>query len=146
MVFRFTMTSLAKGQTVSKLSPKKFNLEDFRNPPEWLGQFLSNINQFIGDVYQASQNNFTVADNLRAEIKEINFVNDSSNFPLKIKTKFLQNPKGIQVIYCLATDGSTSSNYPWFSWSYDNGQLSITNITNLTASKTYSIRILIIYE
>lgn len=128
-----------------KLNPRKFNLEDFPEPPAWLGNLLSPLNQFIQESVQGTTNKITVNDNLYQEIKEIRFVNNSGNFPLSFKNKFPKMPIGITVIYCQATDGTQPSNTPWIQWNYSEQKTTITAVSNITSSLTYSIKLLIIY-
>jgi hypothetical protein len=129
-----------------KLSPRRFTLEDFKEQQGWIGQLLSPLNQTIQELFTGFNNNLTIADNLRQEIKDIRLVNETSNFPIKFKTKFTQNPKGLQVIYCAGSDGVALTATPWITWVYNNGQIEISSITSLVASTTYTIRILVIYE
>lgn len=128
-----------------KLNPRKFSLEDFSEPPDWLGSLLQPLNQFIQESVQGTTNNLTISDNLFQEIKEIKFVNDSGNFPLSFRNKFNKMPIGLSVIYCQATDGSQCSNTPWVQWSYSDQKTTISAISNLTSSLTYTIRLHIIY-
>lgn len=129
-----------------KLSSRRFTVEEFPEQQSWIGKFIAPMNQFIQEVFSGLNNNITIADNLRQEIRELKFVNDASNLPLKFKTKFNQLPKGLYIIYCVDSDGGTASGNPWLTWSFNDGQLTVSNITNLTASKTYTLRILVIYE
>lgn len=130
---------------MAKLNSRKFSMESFKEAPTWLGTFLSQLNSFITEVYSSYQNQLTIEDNLYQEIKEVRLVNETTNLPLVIKTKFNKMPLCVQVIYCVATDNSTPSVQPWLTWTFNNQLLSILNITGLTASKTYTFRFLIIY-
>ena len=131
---------------MGKISPRKFSLEDFPSAPAWMGAFLSTLNQFIQEVYSGTQNNVTVEDNLYREIKELKFTLDSATYPISFKPKWNVNPKGMAVIYCLASDGTSPSTYPWISYSMTSkGLIEISAILGLTSGKTYSIRMEIIY-
>lgn len=90
--------------------------------------------------------NLTISDNLYQEIKEISFKNDSTNFPLRFKTKFQSNPKGLSVIYAYdSTASAMNASMPWVVWSYKNGEVIISSITGLTASNNINIRLHLIY-
>ena len=128
-----------------KLSPRRYTVEEFPEQQSWIGNLLSPLNQTVQELFSGLQNNVTVSENLYQEIKTLKFTVDTSTYPIKFKTKFNKQPEGLSVIYCKDTTGGTASNTPWVTWSYADGTLSITNITNLTTSSAYTIRLLIIY-
>lgn len=129
-----------------KLVPQKFVLENFKSQSSWISPLLSSLNSFLNDLVFASTNNFTVADNLYQEIKELKFTNAATNKPLRFKTKFNANPKGLLVIYVFNnTLGAYATQFPVIEWSYSNGEVIISELSGLTASSVYTIRILAIY-
>ena len=131
---------------MSQLKPAKLTLEDFPEQRSWIGTLFGVLNQFTNDIVQSYNNQLTVADNLFMEIREIKFVNQSGDFPLKFTTKFSSNPKGLTPIYLFDnTVGSYSPLTPQLVWSYADGALSISNISGLTAATTYTIRLLVLY-
>lgn len=131
---------------MAEINPQKFGTEEFQDQLDWIGKLFSPLNQFIGDVVRGFSNSITVNDNLYQEIKEIKWLNQSQNFPLKFKTKFAVNPKGLMPIYLLNnTTGSYSTAQPWVAWSYADGQIVISSISGLSAATTYTIRLLVIY-
>ena len=129
-----------------KLQSKRFTLEEFPEQQEWIGNLLQPLNQQNSDLINGLNNNLTIADNLNQEIKEVRFVNNAANLPIKFKTKFNKLPMGFSVIYCKDTLGGTASNTPWCNWSFSNGIISVSSITNLTTDKDYTIRFHIIYS
>jgi hypothetical protein len=132
---------------MSNVTPNKFTVEEFKEQAKWIGPFFSKLNQFIQEVVASTSNNLSVKDNLFQEIKEIKWVNQTQDYPLKFRTKFVANPKGIIPIYLLNnTLGSFSVAAPWVVWSYSDGQVSISNISGLTSGSTYTIRLLVIFE
>jgi hypothetical protein len=131
---------------MSKLPNQSFSIEDFQEQKDWIGKILSPINKLILDLVGFFNNGITVRDNLYQEIKEIKFVNNSTNLPLKFRTKFQLHPQGLMTIYLFNnTLGEMSAQVPAYSWDYTNGELSIDDLTGLTASSTYTIRVLVIY-
>lgn len=128
-----------------KISPRRFTVEEFPEQQDWIGNLLSPLNQAIQEISTGTTNNITVLENLYQEIKEFQFTLDSATYPIKFKTKFNKNPIGLSVIYCKDSQGGTSSNTPWVSWSFADGLMTITNITNLTTSMKYTLRIHVIY-
>jgi len=131
---------------MGKLTPQRFTVESFQDQAEWIGPLLSSLNSFMNDLVINFNNGLTISDNLAQEIKEISWKNDSNNLPLRFTTKFNKYPQGISVIYLYnTTDGVYSTQAPWLEWSFANNQIVISNITGLTASKNYTIRLLVIY-
>lgn len=129
-----------------KITPKKFLVEDFAKDQQvWIGNLLSPLNTLIQELFIGLSNGLTVADNLYQEIKELKFVNDPTNLPLKFKTKFNKTPVGIQVIYCADSTGGMPTSFPQLAWSYASQQLTISAIANLTSGLTYTVRIHVIY-
>ena len=131
---------------MAKLNPQRFTTEEFQEQASWIGKLFSSLNQFIGEVVTAFSNNLTVSENLYQEIREIKWLNSTSTYPLKFMTKFKTHPRGLVPIYLLNnTTGSYSTAQPWVVWSYQDGQVIISDISGLTADKTYTIRLLVIY-
>lgn len=131
---------------MSQINPQRFTTEEFPEQEDWIGKLFSPLNQFTGDIVRAFRNQLTISDNLYQEIKEIKWVNSTSNYPLKFTTKFKASPKGLNYIYLYNnTLGSYSLLSPHIVWDYKDGQVIISNISGLTASSTYTIRILVLY-
>lgn len=128
-----------------KLNNRKFSLEMFKSPPEWLSPFLSILNGFISEVYSMSQNNMTISDNLYQEIISITFTEETSNYPIKQKLKFNKYPQMILVGSCVDSDGNYSSVQPLIQWTFADGMLSISSISGLTTSGKYTLKLLVIY-
>jgi hypothetical protein len=131
-----------------KIKPQKFTLEQFQEQASWIGGLFSTLNQFINDIWISYNNNLSIEDNLYQEIKEIKFKNDSNNFPMKFRTKFNVFPQGLMPIYLFNnTIGSMAvpSVSPYIQWTFKDNEIIIDSITGLTASTTYTIRILVIY-
>ena len=128
-----------------KISPRRYTVEEFPEQQGWIGNLLSPLNQTIQELFNGVSNNITVSENLYQEIKELQFTVDSTVYPIKFKTKFNKNPVGLTVIYCKDSQDGTAADLPWPTWSFNNGLITITNITNLTTNMKYTVRILIIY-
>lgn len=128
-----------------KVTSRRLSIEDFKEQSAWIGPLLSAINQTLQELQPINSNQLTIADNLNQELLEFKFVNDAVAFPVKLRTKFNQMPKGLTAVYCMATDGTTATNTPWLDYSFTNQLLTINSITNLTSAKTYTLRLLLIY-
>lgn len=128
-----------------KITNRKFQQEDFKDQ-SWIGRLLSPLNTHISEIFNAFQNQITVKDNLYQEIKSFTFVNEVSNFPIRIKTKFNKYPEGMTVIYCREANGAYPSVSPLIQWTFNDGELSMNAISGLTTSAKYTFKIHIIYE
>lgn len=131
-----------------KLTSRKFSTEDFNGPEQsFIAKLIGPLNQLILELVSGlNSNNVTVKDNLFQEIKEIKFLNETITFPIKFKTKFIAAPVGLSVLYCKDTLGGTASGQPFLDWSYSSQSITIASISNLTLSKTYLMRLHIIYS
>lgn len=131
---------------MARLTGTKLTAEAFKDQT-WIGPLLSSINQLTSELIAALNSSLSISENLDQELKDITFINEAANFPLKFTTKFNRNPKTCQIAYCLnTTDGLTESITTLPVWSYANGSVSISSITGLTASKKYLIRAHLIYS
>jgi hypothetical protein len=131
---------------MSKLKPQKFTLEGFGDQSSWIGKLFSPLNQVLNDLVISFNNGISIEDNLFQEIKEVSFKNDTNNFPLRFRTKFNQNPKGMLLIFIFdETIGSCATQVPVVVWTYQNGEIVISSMSGLTASTNYTVRFLVIY-
>jgi hypothetical protein len=131
---------------MSQINPQQFTVEGFPDQQDWIGKLFSPLNQFTGDVVRAFRNQLTIKDNLWQEVKELKFVNDAASVPLRFTTKFNSYPVGLAVVYIYNnTLSAYSTTAPHLEWSWSNGELIINDITNLTASSTYTMRVLVLY-
>ena len=133
---------------MAKLNSQRFTVESFKEQEKWISPLLAGLNQFFGEIIQSYGNNLTVEENLSQEIKELKFVNQTANFPIKFRAKIQQSPKCLYVgyVYNQTDDTSTLSAAPYINWTYVNGDVHINSIVGLTANKTYIIRLHIVYN
>lgn len=132
---------------MARLNSQRFTVESFKEQEKWISPLLAGLNQFFGEIIQSYGNNLSVDENLSQEIKELKFVNQTANFPIKFKAKITQAPKCLYVGYVYnQTDGSsTLAAAPYVNWTYVNGEIQIDSIVGLTTGKTYVIRLHVIY-
>ena len=128
-----------------KLDNRKFSIEGFGEQASWIGKLFTPLNAFISQVFMAFNNNLTVSDNLYQEIKTVSFVNETSSFPIKFTTKFNKYPELVVLGHCVDSTGTFTTVYPMMKWSFSDGVLSISSISNLTASANYTLKLLVIY-
>lgn len=131
---------------MSRINPQQFILEGFPEQQSWIGKLFGPLNQFTGDVVRAFRNQLTISDNLYQEIKEIEWVNQTANFPLRFTPKFNVQPIGLTYISIYnKTDQLYSTTAPHVVWTYSGTQVVISDISGLTSGKTYNIKLLVIY-
>jgi len=129
-----------------KLSVQKFSVEQFQDQKSWIDKLFGPLNNFMSQVYAGLNNQLTVADNLFMELKSISVLNESNNFPVKFRTKYNKYPEMVVVGTCIDSDGLYSSVHPLITWTFSDQTLNIQSISGLTASKKYTLKLLIIYE
>lgn len=133
---------------MSKISPQRFSVEEFPEQQDWIGKLFTPLNQLTGEIVAAFANGLSVKDNLMQEIKEVKWVNSTTNFPLKFRTKFGNKaPIALLPGYLLNnTTGAYSTVQPWVVWSYKDGEVLISDVMGLVSGNTYTIRLVVIYE
>lgn len=131
---------------MAKLNPQQFTVESFPEQQTWIGKLFSPLNQLTGYLVRAFRNQLTIADNLFQEIKEIKFINNNVNFPLRFTPKFSSQPIGLTCIYIYNnTDSTYSLTAPHVVWGYDGTQIVISDVDNLSNNHSYTIKLLVIY-
>lgn len=128
------------------IKPQKFIVEAFRDQASWIGSLLNPLNFMFNDLSLAFNNQITVKDNLYQEIKEIKFKNETASFPLRFRTKFNVYPQGMLMIYSYNNTLSTPAALnAAIDWTFTNNEIVISSISGLTASQSYTIKMLVIY-
>ena len=131
---------------MAKITTQTFTVESFKDQGSWIGKLFGPLNSFISQVVLALNNRLTIQDNLFQELKSIEFVNESTNFPVKFTTKFNKFPQIVLVGSCIDSDGGYPSVQPLLNWTFKDNYLIINSISGLTASNVYTLKLLIIYE
>ena len=117
--------------------------------PVWVDSLLSPLNQFIEEVYSAFNRNLTIPENVKGQIKIINFRTDV-NYSSKIFSEITYlNTLGRKTQVLLVgqvlniTEPKKKHDPTTVSW-YDNndGTVTIHYITGLEDDKEYNITIL----
>lgn len=132
-----------------KLPPsKKILREDLKDMPKGFEPAIDILNSFMENVYQALNRNITFTENIRAFVKELTY-KTSATYPVEADMQFLNELKvkatGLWPIHVV--DRSTYlpvAGPVYVPWIEDNGLIVVKAITGLEASKTYSVRLLII--
>lgn len=126
---------------------KRILREDVKDLPKSIGVIIDIFNSFAETVYQAMNRNITFSENVACFIKEITYkttslypVMDDVQFTNELKTK----AAGVMVMQAVEKSNYTPAPGPVFvPWVESNGQILVSSITGLEASKTYTIRLLV---
>jgi len=121
---------------------KKILREDLKDAPDYIEGLLGPINQFMETIYQMANKNIDEV-NLQSMIKEVTVVVPST-YPVMDPIKFQSTLKvkgtGCTILQCInkTTYLPVATGNP--AWIDNNGTITISEITGLTASQTYIIR------
>ncbi len=122
-----------------KLPPIKLLMQEDFPGVTWITKLLYPLNLFMTTVYSGFNNGLTRADNMIAMFKTITIAGSTPT--TSFQWPFQTNPVSCTIAKITKSDGTnvvfTSAVYA--SWSYSAGVISITNITGLDSSTTYSV-------
>ena len=134
------MAKIPSFQRITKESVKS----EYRDLVDSIG---TPINDYLGSLSNAFNNNLTVEDNLNAQYKEIDLIINSSGKP-KIITQFRStlNSKSRGIIVIQAQNLINPNTYPlgcpFISFSENNKIITILNVTGLIPENKYTITLL----
>lgn len=129
-------------------SSKKILREDLKDAPPWISQVIEPFNSLGESVYQAFNKNITFADNVASFIKELTY-KTSVSYPAAEVVEFANTlkTKAIGLWPLQVVDRSTylpAAGPIYIPWVENNGVIQVGSITGLVASKTYTVRLLVI--
>lgn len=133
---------------MAKLPPiKKILREDVKAAPAWISAIIEPFNSLAEFIYQSLNGNITFSDNIACFIKEISYKTDSA-YPVVADMQFTNDLryKATGVILMQVVEKSTYIPAPgpvYIPWIENNGNIVISAIPGLEASKTYTIRLLV---
>lgn len=127
---------------MSKLANlQKFRLEDFPDPPSWLGKFITTINSFFETIYYTVAGQITFQDNIKCQIYTNTIAGNA--FPHTFKKTLAGKITGIAVVKMQADDGSMPTNGFACRWESVNDSSILVHFTTLQSAKTYIMTLLI---
>lgn len=126
-------------------SLKRLSVEQYPSEKKWIGRLFSSLNSFFTQVYLTLNGNIEFGSNIKAQIKEFTFDVDNTPYPVKFVSD-IGKPQGLVVISVSEIAGNPSpvTSAVYIDWSYSSGFVYINNITGLSASKKYLVRVLVI--
>lgn len=132
---------------------KRILREDLPEAPPWIDKMLSPMNKFFEDVYNALNRNLSFVDNVTGQTKELTFETlaaydgtaanwENLEFPRTLKRK----PTGLLLMQIIQNEDNHTAieTAPYIDWLDENGTIKIYLITGLTASKSYTVKMLLI--
>lgn len=127
---------------------KKIMREDLKEAPKWIDPLIDVVNNFMESCYQALNRNITFSENIACFIKVVR-VETPSTYPTMDDTVFQSSLKtkaiGLQVLQAYDVSNYTPAPGPVYApWVEVNGEIRISAITGLEASKIYNITFLVI--
>lgn len=135
---------------MSKLqSFKRLTVEDFDTKDRaMVGKIAYSINIFAEDVLNALNNNISIEDNLNIAKKDFTVVVDGSGNIVgnaSLKTGLSHSCQGITVIKAdnLTVPANIPTGTPFVTFSESSGLITISNITNLTATNQYKLKLVL---
>ena len=121
---------------------KKILREDLKDAPDWISGVIDPVNQFMETIYQMANKNIDEV-NLQSQVKEVTVVVPSTYpvmDPIKFQSTLKVRATGCTILQVIdkATYLPVATGNP--AWLDNNGVITISEITGLTASKTYIVR------
>ena len=127
---------------------KKIKREDLKEAPPWINGLIDPLNSFMETVYQTLNSNVTLQENVASFLKEVTYTTPST-YPSGVADIEVMNELKTRAIGLMVMQVYDKTNYvpapgPVYTpWVENNGQIVISTITGLEASKTYLIRLLV---
>ena len=127
---------------------KKILREDLKGAEAWVSGLIDPLNNFMEQVYQALNKNITFSENIAANIRELT-VKTSSTYPTMDRIEFLTGLRVRSTGLILLQAYEKATYVPvagpvYVAWTEEDGNILIYNITGLSASKIYIVRVLVI--
>ena len=126
---------------------RRFKFEDYEGAPKWFEQFLQALNLFVDPIYQMVSGNISYSNMIAPQIYSKTITAPASgsvtfNFtnPLKIA------PSAVVLgnVYVSGNFSSHPSSPAQIYWHFSQGTIYIDNITNLTASTSYVVSLVVL--
>jgi hypothetical protein len=125
---------------------RRFKFEDFPGAPQWFAQFLQALNLFVDPIYQILDGNVGSQNMVAPKTfsKTITSpASGSTTFNFANPLKIMPSAVLIGNIYVNPNPSSHPTNPAVAYWHYSEGRIYIDNITNLSASTTYIVTLII---
>lgn len=126
---------------------KKILREDVKDAPAWIAGVIDPVNSFMENVYTALNKAITLTDNIASFTKEISYVTLAGYPGTQPNVTFLNQLRtratGVMVMQAFETQSYTPVAIGGLAWVEDTSGIVIYPISGLTASKTYTLRLVV---
>lgn len=126
----------------------KIKREDLKDAPPWINYLIDPLNGFMESVYQALSSNITFQDNVLSFVKEITY-DTPSTYPSGVANITFINTLKVRAIGVVVAQAYVKNAYTpvagpvYVPWIESNGNIVVSTITGLSASTSYTIRLLV---
>ncbi len=127
---------------------KRILREDLKEAPDRVSGIIDPMNSFMQAVYLALNRNITLTENVSSFIREMTY-NTPPSYPSGVDPISFKNELKIKPIGVLVLQIYDKSNYTpavgpvYVPWVEDDGDIIISTLTGLVASKSYLLRLVI---
>lgn len=135
---------MAKLQSFKRIIVEDFDAKD----RAMVGKLAYAINIFAEDVLNSFNNNISIEDNLNITKKDFTVIVDGSGNVIgnaSLKTGLSHSCQGITVIKAtnLTVPANIPTGTPFITFSENSGLITISNVTNLTATNQYKLKLVL---
>ncbi len=129
-------------------SIKRILKEDLKDAPKWVDGIIEPVNSFMQAVYQTLNHNVTLTENIASFVKELTYTTPSG-YPIGLEQVRFKNQLKVKPIGVLALQVYDRSSYTpavgpvYVPWVEDDGDIIISAVTGLAASKSYLLRLVV---
>jgi len=115
---------------------------------DWMKKLIAPLNQFISSTVAAMTRDLTLTENIRCQIKELTFTNNSASFPLLFTSTIKSRP--VAVLKLNVVDISTAPTALTAAidipdWEFTQKQeIQINTIAGLSANQKYRLTVLVL--
>lgn len=130
-------------------SQKKVLKEDMKGSETWINPMIDTVNSFMESVYQALNKNITFQENVSSFIREFTYTTVST-YPtdqpvIQFQNQLRTKPIGVFVLQAYDRSNYVPAPGPvYVPWVDVDGAINVSTITGLAASKSYTVRLLIV--
>lgn len=122
---------------------KSLTIEAFKDQASWISPLISALNSFMRSVVDGLNNNLTIGENLKGEVKTFKA---NGTYPIKLKWEKGDKPTIAWIGNVVRTNGAAIdfTAAPFLSWTFNQErEIQINDIIGLddTNSKTYNVTV-----
>lgn len=121
---------------------KRLHRQDFQSQASWIDNLLAPLNRFFDSVYTALNQGLNFKDNMVAQVKELEFRESGSIYPIKFAWNLRSQPTDLIVTRVVTVTGSGPTAAVWADWSFNGRSIEIEDFTGLQSGDDYKVRVI----